>query len=523
MSDIKEIIKLMDSPTKKEIVFITKAYDFAKDAHSGQKRHSGKPYFTHPFEVAKNLANIGMAPNMVAAALLHDTVEDLGTPPEKIQEEFNADVRMLVEGVTKLSTVRYRGMKRHTESLRKLFAATSEDVRVMIIKLLDRLHNAQTLEYVKESKQQRIALETIEIYAPIADRLGMGIIKRELEDAVFPFAYPEDYKDTKEKFKEAGGEDLKKLDKIHKSIKKKLAEYGIKNFRTDTRVKGLYSFFKKLQRKDGDVSKIKDVWALRIILPTVADCYTVLGIIHAEWKPMPGRIKDYIAFEKPNGYQSIHTTIHTGDADLLEVQIRTEDMHKEAQYGIASHISYKEMIAGSKTAQKTNTAGMDWVKQFIPYKLLFHSEDNDETGKESKKDKPATYTKDGTPKWIKHMVDIKQKEDNPDEFLENMKSDFFSYRIFVFTPRGDVIDLPTDSTVIDFAYAIHSNIGNHISGAKINGKLSSLDSILKNGDIVEILTSKQAKPNRKWLDYAKTTMAKRLIRTYISKNSNLKK
>lgn len=509
MTDVKEIIELIDSPTKSEIEFITKAYEFAKEKHGDQKRYSGDLYFTHPFEVAKYIAKIGMAPNMIAAALLHDTVEDLDVPPETIEEEFNKDVSLLVEGVTKLGKVRYRGMKRHTESLRKLFAATSEDVRVMIIKLLDRLHNARTLEHVPEAKRERIALETIEIYAQIADRLGMGVVKRELEDAVFPFAYPEDYEDIREKFKEAGGEDLKKLDKIHKSIKKKLAEYGIKNFTTSTRVKGLYSFYKKLGRKGGDVNRIRDVWALRIVLPTVADCYTVMGVIHAEWKPMPGRIKDYIAFPKPNGYQSIHTTIHTGDGGMLEVQIRTKPMHKEAQYGIASHIGYKETAHKNNNKKTQSSSGMDWIKQFIPHILLPSTNKNNDDGKQ------PTFTKTGTPEWIKHMAENKRKE-NPDEYIENIKTDFFSHRMFVFTPKGDVIDLPIESTAIDFAYAIHSHIGHHISGVKINGKMSSLDSVLHNGDIIEIITSKQARPTRKWIDYAKTNMAKRFIRTYLA-------
>lgn len=500
----------MDSPTKEEVAFITKAYNFAKKAHGDQKRYSGEPFFSHPFETAKHLAKIGMGPNMVSAGLLHDTVEDLGIAPEVIEEEFNKDVRTLVEGVTKLGTVRYHGMKRHTESLRKLFAATSQDVRVMIIKLLDRLHNARTLEHVPdEEKRCRIALETLEIYAPIADRLGMGVIKRELEDAVFPFAHPEDYKEIKKTFKEAGGEDIKKLDKIHKSIKKKLAEYGIKEFSTSTRVKGLYSFFKKLGRKGGDVDQIRDVWALRIIVPTIADCYTVMGVIHAEWKPMPGRIKDYIAFPKPNGYKSIHTTIHTGDGGVLEVQIRTENMHKEAQYGIASHITYKESDGKSKGMAGT---GMEWIKQFIPTRLLF-------TNSSDGLARPVTYSGEVTPEWIKHMADTSRKT-KPNKYMEEIKSDFFSHRIFAFTPKGDVIDLPIDSTPIDFAYAIHSNIGHHISGAKVNNKMTSLDTVLHNGDIVEILTSTQARPTRKWLGYAKTNMAKRFIRTYIARQKN---
>ncbi len=506
IGDVKEILDLLHSPPKEDLELVKKAYEFAKEAHSGQKRFSGEPYFIHPFTVAKYLAKLGMSANMICAALLHDTIEDCGVTEETIKNEFNEDILTLVEGVTKLGTVRYQGLKRHSESLRKLFAATSKDVRVMIIKLMDRLHNARTLEYVRPDKQKRIALETLEIYAQVADRLGMGIIKRELEDAVFPYAYPEEYKKVKKIFKDAGGTDPKPLEKIHKSIKKKLAEYGIKDFKTEVRIKGLYSFYKKLQRKDWDVSKIHDIWAIRIILPTVADCYTVLGIIHAEWKPLPGRIKDYIAFPKPNGYRSIHTTIHTGRGGVIEVQIRTEDMHQEAQFGIASHLSYKAYDGSQK---RKESPALKWVKQFIPMRTFYKSTE----------DAPTTYTNNAVPEWIRHIANTESPE-KPEEFLNEIKTDFFSHRIFVFTPKGDVIDLPIDSTPIDFAYAIHSDIGHHITGAKINSKMSSIDTTLKNGDIVEIITNKKAHPTRKWLDYAKTNVAKRFIRVYLSKKSN---
>jgi GTP pyrophosphokinase len=507
---LKDIIASINTPSDEDIAFITKAYEFAQKAHSKQKRYSGDPYITHLAETADYLAKLGMGPGVISAGLLHDSIEDAGVNPEDIGKEFGDDVRRLVEGVTKLGNVRYRGLQRHTESLRKLFAATSRDVRVMIIKLMDRLHNARTLEYVPNpKKRQRIALETIEIYAPIADRLGMGVVKRELEDAVFPYAYPEQYEKVNLIFKETGGQNLRRLEKFHNSVRKKIAEYGVSKFRTDNRIKGLYSLFRKLERKDWDVSKIHDIWALRIIVPTVADCYTILGIIHSEWKPMPGKIKDYIAFPKPNGYKSIHTTIHTGDGGILEVQIRTEDMHRNAQYGIASHFSYKE-TKGDIRRTKVGS-GMSWVRQFIPSRLLY-----DTKSRGVDKTAPPTYTGGSVPEWIKHVADA-HESDNPDEFLNEMKSDFFSYRVFVFTPQGDVVDLPIDSCPIDFAYAIHSGIGDHMSGAKVNGKMVSLDTKLHNGDIVEILTSSKITPTRKWLDIAKTTMAKRHIRSVIQK------
>ena len=509
---LKNILALMDLHKKEEEEFIVKAYEFARKAHWGQKRFSGEPYFNHTIATATYLATIGMGPSMVAAGLLHDTVEDTEITVEDIQNEFSEDVANLVAGVTKLGYVRYQGMKRHTESLRKLFAATSQDVRVMIIKLADRLHNAETLEHVpRADKRERIAHETLEIYAPIADRLGMGLMKRQLEDAVFPHAYPEEHKKVVEMFKEVGGDDLKRLERIHNHVRKKIAEYGMKKFKTANRVKGLYSLFRKLQRKDWEINKIHDIWALRIIVESVADCYTVLGIVHGEWKPLPGRIKDYIAFPKPNGYKSIHTTVNIGDGGIIEIQIRTEKMHREAQFGIASHFSYKERGGKMpKQSSKENTA-MSWIKQFIPARLWMEGQGKTPSGE-------PRYTNDATPEWMKHIAELHEDTtENPKGFLQDIKSDFFMHRVFVFTPGGDVIDLPLDSSPIDFAYAIHSDIGNTMTGAKVNGKMASIDTSLKNGDIVEIVTSEKARPNRKWMDMAKTNMAKRHIRSYLQK------
>jgi len=509
---LQKILNAMDLTQKKDIEFVTRAYMLTRKAHRGQKRYSGEAYLEHPVATAKYLAKLGMGPTIVAAGLLHDTLEDSDTTGEEIEEELNSDVRELVEGVTKLGHVRYQGVKRHTESLRKLFAATSQDVRVMIIKLADRLHNAKTLQYVPEHKRERIALETLEIYAPIADRLGMGLMKRELEDAVFPHAYPEAYEKVIKIFKEAGGDDLKRLERIHNNLRKKLGEYGIKKFSTSNRVKGLYSFYRKLERKNWDVTKIFDLWALRIVVESVADCYTVLGIVHGEWRPLPGRLKDYIAFEKPNGYKSIHTTIHTGDGGIIELQIRTKEMHKEAQLGVASHFSYKAMRAGSASA---DGRAINWIRQFIPARLWMEGQ-----GKTTDGEKKKTYSAEGTPDWLRHMGEANEGgERNPHTFLEDMKSDFFSHRIFLFTPRGDVIDLPLDSSPVDFAYAIHSDVGNHMSGAKVNGKMAAISSHLKNGDVVEIITSDKSRPSSKWSTMAKTTLAKRHIRTFLQKEA----
>lgn len=487
-----------------EADLIIKAYAFAQEAHKEQSRFSGEPYFNHAVETALSLAQLGMDATVVTAGLLHDTIEDTDTAPEKIEQEFGTDVRQLVEGVTKLGHVKYRGMQRHAESLRKLFAATSQDVRVMIIKLMDRLNNVRTLKHVpRPEKRERIALETLEIYAPIAHRLGMTKTAHDLEEAAFPYAYPKEYEQIHAVFKEAGGEDAEKIEKIKQDIKRKLAEYGLKHFRTESRIKSLYSFWRKLKRKENDPSKVLDIWAVRIIVDTVADCYTVLGIVHAEWTPLPGRIKDFIAFPKPNGYKAIHTTIHTGDGTILEVQIRTEDMHREAMYGIASHFTYKETTTDDAAAG----GGLKWLKQFFPFRLT----------NEGDRGSATLYTGNTAPAWVKSLASL-QKEEQTETYLKEIKNDFFSERIFVFTPNGDVIDVPIGATAIDFAYAVHSEVGSHMSGAKINGKLQTLETELHNGDIVEITTSSKAHPSRKWLDNAKTTMARKHIRAYLSQN-----
>lgn len=494
---LTEVLAAMGGAQDADKKLVSEAYRFAEDAHRGQLRFSGDPYFVHTAEVGFLLAEAGLDAKAIAAGLLHDTIEDAGASAEIIAERFGDEVLTLVQGVTKLGALRYRGLERHTESLRKLFAATAKDIRVLIIKLMDRLHNARTLSHVpRDEKRLRIAQETLEIYAPIADRFGMSVLKQELEDAAFPFAYPKEYERVRELVKERKTENEKRLAKVEHDLKRELGEAKLRNFRTEARVKGIYSLFRKLERKDWDITKIYDMRALRVVFPTVADCYTALGIIHGHWRPVPGKIKDYIAFPKPNGYQSIHTTIFTGDGGALEIQLRTEAMHREALLGIASHLTYKELQSGGRRS------GLDWMLQFFP-RL---KNDGHKDGQE----------KTPMPQWVRELAHADHETEESAEYMERLKTDFFSHRVFVFTPRSDVIDLPLGATPIDFAYAVHTDLGNTMSGARVNGKMVSLDTALKNGDMVEIITKTSAKPSLKWEALAKTSLAKKQIRAAVS-------
>lgn len=492
-TEVENIIELLEEPTEEDKKLVRKAYEFAKEKHKDQKRKSGEPYFNHPFETAKNLAEFGMSGTTIAAGFLHDLVEDVQVPPEMIEKEFGKDVRFIVEGVTKLGLVRYHGTDRHNESMRKLFVAMSEDIRVLIVKLCDRLHNMETLKYVGMEKQERIAKETLEIYAPIAYRLGIRKLSKRLEDLSFPFVYPAEYKEIKNLVKEKYDDELEALEKFRKSVVSELAKAQVLNFRTDYRVKGLYSLYKKCLKHGRSIENIYDIAAMRIILKNQEACYQALGVVHGAWQPLPGRIKDYIAFPKQNGYQGLHTTVFTGAGGIVEVQIKTEEMNREAEYGIASHISYK-----SNSKKTRVSAGLEWIKRILPLSLIKNSE-------------PKARIKD-VPSWIRDLANYHDGNKGQDDTLTDLKNDFFSERIFIFTPKGDVIDLPLHSSVVDFAYAIHSDIGNHLSGVKVNGKMEGIESELKNGDIVEIIVNKTAHPKRKWLPYVKTTLAKRQIK-----------
>jgi guanosine-3',5'-bis(diphosphate) 3'-pyrophosphohydrolase len=508
MTTVKEVINAMKNPSPEDSALVEKAYAFAKEAHKDHKRYSGEPYFIHPAATAKILAELGMDAETIAAGLLHDAIEDTGVSAETVQKEFGATVLFLVEGVTKLGQHQYHGAERHAESLRRLLVATSSDVRVLIIKLADRYHNMTTIEHVPKEKQKRIALETLEIYAPLANRLGMGRMKKDLEDLAFPYIDPDAHNHALEVRKLKNKETEEGLKKVQKELQKELAKKGMREFKTSMRVKGLWSLHQKLKRKNDDITAIHDIAALRVVVKSVDDCYAVLGVIHSKFRPLPGEFKDYIAFPKPNGYQSLHTTVLTEEAGVVEMQVRTEDMHKRAQFGVASHMSYKQL---GKTAGKGafEMLSFSWMRDLVPTLLNFSkpttAPKTQTPTKPSKKPAPA-------PQWLSELADVHTSMTESTEFVERLKEDFFSHRVFVFTPTGDVIDLPVDSTPIDFAYAIHSDLGNRMQGAKVNNKMVAFDTSLRNGDIVEIMTRDSAHPTPKWLDMAKTTIARRHIR-----------
>jgi GTP diphosphokinase / guanosine-3',5'-bis(diphosphate) 3'-diphosphatase len=507
MKSAQDIIGQIATATEADKHLIEKAYTFAAEAHEGQTRYSGEPYMTHVAAVGFKLAEMGMGPRTIAAGLLHDTVEDTKRTPDQLKEQFGEEILFLVEGVTKLSSVRYYGSDRHNESLRKLFVATSQDIRVLIIKLNDRLHNMETLTHVPAEKQLRIARETLEIYVPIAHRLGMGKIRKELEDLAFPYVYPEEHERVVKLLEQRAGKTTEVLERERKILQKRLADAKLLDFNTSYRVKGLFSLYHKLKRKEWDIATVYDLLAMRVVVGSVEDCYRTLGIIHELWRPLPGRVKDYIAFPKPNGYKSIHTTVTTTHGTILEIQIRTRQMHHESEFGVASHMMYKQaVVEDNKPA-----VGSSRFAYLIPSLFRPFSRTQRAAGlKEQDKELPH---KEKIPQWINQIGSMYTKEQSTGaEFINDMRQDFFTNRIFVFTPNGDVVDLPVGATPIDFAYAIHSEIGNRISGVKVNKKLVQLDTELQNGDIVEVETRKSAKPSKKWLDMAKTSVARRHIR-----------
>ncbi len=512
MVPVKEILSHTKHRSAENDALIRKAYTFAEKAHEKHTRKSGEPYMMHPAEVALQLAKMELGAKTIAAGLLHDVLKDETVDKATLEHEFGQEVAFLVNSVSKLGKHKYHGAERHAESLRRLLVATSADIRVLIIKIVNRYQNMQTLEFLSPEKQRRIALETVDIFAPLADRLGMGNLKNQLEDLAFPYIDPDAYRHTLELRKLKNKETAEGLVLVKKILQRELLKKGFTDFSMDIRVKGLWSLHQKLKRKHDDITQIHDLVALRVIVKTVDDCYRVVGVIHELWKPLPGIFKDYISFKKPNGYQSLHTTVVTSDAGVVEIQVRTKEMHRHAQFGVASHMSYKTL---GKDAPKSafENFSFSWIRGMIPSLLQF--------SKKHQSGAPIKTTtsrgsKNTAPDWITELADAHASFAGAKEFITGLKEDFFSYRVFVFTPRGDVVDLPINSTPLDFAYAIHSDIGNHLQGAKINGKLVSFDTPLNNGDIVEAVTRNTAHPTAKWLEYARTSLAKKNIRASLS-------
>jgi len=454
------------------------AYDFAQKAHGRQKRKTGEPYIQHSLHTSFILAGIKADLNTVIAGLLHDIPEDTECTLEEIEKNFGKEIAGLVKGITKLSKIKYRGIERYRESLRKMFLAMARDLRVILIKFADRLHNLRTLDALPQEKRLRIAQETLEIYAPIAGLLGIWRLKWQMEDICFKYLYPEEYKKFEYKYEvEKKVERNQYIQKVKNILGQKLKLADIE-YKIEGRFKHLYSIYQKMQNKDRRFDEIHDVFALRIIVPTIADCYKTLGVIHSLWKPKTTRFKDFIAVPKPNGYRSLHTTVFGPESKATEFQIRTPEMDEEAHYGIAAHWYYKQK--GSSVEQS--------LRQ--PY-------------------------------WIKEVLNIQRQAEDTHDFIRQIKFDVFHDRIFVFSPKGDVFDLPENATPVDFAYAVHTDVGNHTTGALINDKMATLDQKLKNGDLVEIIIDKKRKgPNRDWLKFIKTNKARNKIKQY-SKESRL--
>ena len=470
---IEDLIKIIEKyMTKDEVAFVMKAYEYAKLMHKDQKRKSGEPYIIHPVNVAIILADLDMDVETIVSALLHDVVEDTPATYDDIKEMFSEDVAKIVDGVTKLNKLNYKSSEAfQAENLRKMILAMNNDIRVIIVKLADRLHNLRTLEYMNEEKRKQKAQETIEIYAPLAGRLGIFKIKWELEDLSLRYLDPEGYYDLVEKINKKRSEREKEINEIIKKISAELDKQEL-HYDISGRPKNFYSIYKKMKGKSKSFESIYDLIAVRILVDTVKDCYAVLGIVHSMWKPLPGRFKDYIAMPKPNMYQSLHTTVISDTGEIFEIQIRTYEMHEVAEYGIAAHWKYK----GGKTQGKDVDSKLDWLRQLL--------------------------------EWQKDLKD-------PKEFIDTLKIDFFDDEVFVFTPNGDVVDLPEGSTPVDFAYRVHTGVGNTCVGAKVDSRIVPLNYKLKNGNIVEVITQKSSSgPSRDWLKFVKSPRAKQKIKQW---------
>lgn len=473
----------VNSPFAHEEELLRRAFTFAQTAHAKQKRKSGEPYFNHVYEAAKIAASWKLDTTTVAATLLHDTVEDTDVTLEQLAKEFGKEIAFIVNGVTKISHIKYRGNAAQAETLKKMIIALSEDIRVVFVKLADRTHNMRTLQHLPPEKQHRIALETSEIYAPLAFRLGLGSVAGDLEDMAFPYLNPEAYRELTERMKEYLDKGDVYVKRVRKELIKALEGQRITVNRIDSRVKRISSLHKKLRRYKMNLSEIHDLIALRVIVNKVEDCYAVLGVIHSLWTPLPGKIKDYIALPKPNGYRSLHTTVICLDRLPTEIQIRTEEMHYENEFGVAAYWAYSE---GKKGKAYENNQAV-WA-------------DSKEAA------------------WVNKLKQWQQEIEDPDEYINAVKVDLFKDRIFVITPKGEAIDLPLGATPVDFAYAIHSEIGDHCQGAKVNDRMVPLDHELQSGDVVEIHTNKNKKPSAAWLEFLKTRHARSRVRAQLRLN-----
>ena len=476
--DINNLLNILKLTGKKyDIEKITRAYEYARDLHDGQFRVSGEPYISHPIAVAEIVAGLELDTDSICAALLHDTVEDCAdrTDLKVIEKQFGGDVAILVDGLTKMIQLNIEDKEEaHIENLRKMLLAMSKDIRVIFIKLCDRLHNMRTLEFKPDSKRRKTALETMQVYAPLAHRLGMQKIKHELENIGLSYLDPFGYGEITQHIDEKYGQNAEFIEKIQKDVEEKLKDNNI-HFTLEGRIKSVYSIYRKMYSQNKSFDEIYDFYAMRIIVDTELECYTALGLIHEMFKSIPGRFKDYISTPKSNLYQSLHTTVIGREGIPFEVQIRTWDMHHVAEYGIAAHWKYK-------------------------------------SGEKSKEDMDKKL------EWIARLIETEDDTKDPDEFIHAIKTDMFQEETFIFTPKGDVIALPHGSTVIDFAYAIHSGVGNSMVGAKINGMIVPIDKVPQNGEIVEILTSSASKgPSRDWLKIVKTSEARTKIRAWFKK------
>ena len=468
--------KLKKNFSEAEFQELKAAYDFSATAHEGQKRQTGEPYFIHPCAVVNILVDLGFDDvSTLVAAFLHDVLEDTPVTSDELEQKFGKEVLELVQGVTKLDKIKFVSAEdEQAENLRKMFFAMAKDYRVIIIKLADRLHNMRTLDALKPEKQIKIATQSLKIYAPLAGRLGLSFVKCELEDLAMRYLYPDDYYELVEFIKTKSKERQQFIEKICDELKAKLQELGIEG-EVNGRQKHLYGIYKKMLKQGKNIEQIYDISAVRVIVNEVQDCYTVLGAIHTMWMPLPGRFKDYIAMPKPNGYQSLHTTVITKFKETFEIQIRTYEMHRIAEYGIAAHWKYKE---GKTGATKID----DQIN------------------------------------WLREVMDTQRESSDSHEFLENIEGNVFTDEVYVFTPKGKVLNLPVGSTTVDFAYAIHSAVGNKCIGAKVNGKIVPLNTVLNTGDIVEILTTNSGKgPSRDWIKFVKTASARTKIRQYFKK------